>query len=433
MLGRFEDYFSKVYIAVFSKKSVGNATALDYRVAITTRHCAFRLMRKVPMNTVDLAVIGLGALGVHVAAEAASRGLSVIGFERHTAAHEFGATAGRTRIFRTAYTFGSAYVLALVESRAAWEALESRHPGEVWSPHGALMIGDPADTEMAAVIVSAREHGVEHTNLDPGEIRSRFPQHRPRESDVGVLDATGALLLPQSITALVSAEAVAAGATLYYGVTVDELRPVAGGTEIVTSDGTTVTARNVVVATGAWTSRLVPEYTQAVQLRRVVLQWYPTDDRSRFTPDVFPVGLRRSDEVVRFSFFPQVDDKGIKVNFHIPKLVLNDADEAVNPVPAEYAERLSHLIPEVFDGVGATASATVGYVESYTEDFRILLDRAPARDGVWVLGGGSGQAFKLSPVLARYAVDRVLGADGDTTGNRIDSITRGFAATTVTA
>jgi len=27
----------------------------------------------------------------------------------------------------------------------------------------------------------------------------------------------------------------------------------------------------------------------------------------------------------------------------------------------------------------------------------------------------------------------VLGADGDTTGNRIDSITRGFAATTVTA
>jgi sarcosine oxidase len=385
------------------------------------------------MDTVDLAVIGLGALGIHVAAEAASRGLSVAGFESHTAAHEFGATAGRTRIFRTAYTFGSAYVPALVESRAAWAALDSRHPGEVWSPHGALMIGDPADLEMAAVIVSAQEHGVEHTIFDPQEIRSRFPQHRPRETDVGVFDATGALLLPQSITALVSTEAVAAGATLHYGATVDELRPVAGGTEVATSDGATITARNVVVATGAWTSHLVPEYAQAVQLRRVVLQWYPTDDHSRFTPDVFPVGLRRSDELVRFSFFPQVDDRGIKVNFHIPKLVLDDADQSVNPVPAEYAERLSHLVPEVFDGVGATASATVGYVESYTDDFRILLDRAPGRDGVWVLGGGSGQAFKLSPVLARYAVDRVLGADSDTTGNQLDLITRGFTAATVTA
>lgn len=373
----------------------------------------------------DLAVVGLGALGVQTAAEAAARGLSVVGIEQSPLAHELGATGGRTRIFRVVYTFGPDYVPALLESRESWERLEQRHAGEVWHPHGALIVGSPEDPEVRSALESARVHDLPHEILDPAGLVARYPAHRPATGDIAVVDPLGALMLPQSTTALLAEEAAADGATLRFGARATGLRAVPGGTEVVLASGENVSARKVVVAAGAWTSHLVPAYSELVQLRRVVLQWYPTDDARSFAPDRFPVGLRRSGGDVRYSFFPQVDEFGIKVNFHVPKLVVDSADTAVNPVPAEYAEGFAETIAATLSGVGSTPTRSAAFVESYTDDFRIVLDRVPDAEGIWVLGGGSGQAYKLAPALARAAVDRVLGAGPDD-ASQLKGVVRGL-------
>ncbi|MFD2795904.1 FAD-dependent oxidoreductase [Promicromonospora vindobonensis] len=356
----------------------------------------------------DLAVVGLGALGVHVAAEAAARGLSTAGFEAFGPAHERGATGGSTRIFRLVYTFGGDYLPALLRAADAWAALERRHPGSVRHGHGALTIGDPADPEIAAAVESARAHGIGHEVLDSAALAVRWPQHRLLDGDIAVADPAGALLLPRSITAVVAREATAAGARLRYDDPVTRIDPVPGGHEVVTASGHRIRATRVLVSAGAWTARFAPEYAAAVELRRVVLQWYATPDPAAYGPDRFPVGVRRSAGGIRYSFFPQTDSRGVKVNFHVPKLTVPDADAPVNPVPDHYAGPHEATLRATLPALGARTHSAA-YVESYTPDYRILLDRIAGRENAWLLAGGSGQAFKLAPALAEHAVARILG------------------------
>jgi sarcosine oxidase len=355
----------------------------------------------------DIAIVGLGALGVHAAAAARARGLDVVGFEQHAPAHERGATGGRTRIFRAVYTFGGDYVPALLAAQEAWRALEQRHPGRVLRRHGALLIGRAHDPELRAARESAEAHDLPHEVLSASALAERWPQHRLLADDIAIADPAGALLLPQQITAAVSSEAVAAGAVLHYGEEVVAIEPVAGGHELRTEAGRRVRARRLLLTAGAWSGRFAPELDDAVELRRVVLQWFRTDDAELASPERFPVGLRRSGEL-RYSFFPQTDADGIKVNLHLPKAVVGEPD-VVPAVEQDYGAALEAALRETLPFV-RERTRIASFVESYTPDYRILVDRIPGRDDAWVLAGGSGQAFKLAPVLAEHAIARVVGA-----------------------
>ncbi|HXG64336.1 MAG TPA: FAD-dependent oxidoreductase, partial [Blastocatellia bacterium] len=48
------------------------------------------------------------------------------------------------------------------------------------------------------------------------------------------------------------------------------------------------------------------------------------------------------------------------------------------------------------------------YENSSNGDF--LIDRHPAFDNVWLVGGGSGHGFKHGPALGEYVAQRVTGA-----------------------
>ena len=39
-----------------------------------------------------------------------------------------------------------------------------------------------------------------------------------------------------------------------------------------------------------------------------------------------------------------------------------------------------------------------------------MIDRHPAFDNVWLVGGGSGHGFKHGPVIGSYVVSRIAGA-----------------------
>lgn len=46
------------------------------------------------------------------------------------------------------------------------------------------------------------------------------------------------------------------------------------------------------------------------------------------------------------------------------------------------------------------------YQNTSNGDF--LIDRHPAFDNVWLVGGGSGHGFKHGPALARYVAARII-------------------------
>ena len=43
-------------------------------------------------------------------------------------------------------------------------------------------------------------------------------------------------------------------------------------------------------------------------------------------------------------------------------------------------------------------------------DEHFIVDRHPALENVWLVGGGSGHGFKHGPVIGRYVIDRIKGA-----------------------
>ena len=45
-----------------------------------------------------------------------------------------------------------------------------------------------------------------------------------------------------------------------------------------------------------------------------------------------------------------------------------------------------------------------------TPDTEFVIDRHPAFDNVWLVGGGSGHGFKHGPVIGSYVVSRIAGA-----------------------
>lgn len=62
-----------------------------------------------------------------------------------------------------------------------------------------------------------------------------------------------------------------------------------------------------------------------------------------------------------------------------------------------------------------------------TPDSHFVIDRHPALDNVWLVGGGSGHGFKHGPVIGRHVVGRLDGRPWRPARNASGSGTSGFS------
>src|SRR3989442_6914831 len=76
------------------------------------------------MQTADIIVLGLGAMGSAAAYHLARRGVRVLGIEQYTPAHAQGSSHGRSRIIREAYFEHPDYVPLIQRAYELWRGLE---------------------------------------------------------------------------------------------------------------------------------------------------------------------------------------------------------------------------------------------------------------------------------------------------------------------
>ena len=90
----------------------------------------------------------------------------------------------------------------------------------------------------------------------------RYPQHNLREDDIAVYDPhAGALRTDRAVTAAVTA-AQANGATIHTNTPIDSITETDDGV-LITSGEKTWTFENVIVSSGGWSQRLMPDYLKA--------------------------------------------------------------------------------------------------------------------------------------------------------------------------
>ena len=145
-------------------------------------------------DSMEVAVIGGGVMGLATAWELARRGLKPVVFDRFARGHHQGASHGATRNFNNAYD-EEHYLDLLVRAREGWNALGQVDGEPLLRLHGLVTHGD---VDVAVIERRLIDRGIHAETLTAGEASSRWSGMRFGDDvlfsrDAGVARASAAL------------------------------------------------------------------------------------------------------------------------------------------------------------------------------------------------------------------------------------------------
>src|SRR5439155_1638418 len=146
---------------------------------------------------VDVIVAGLGAHGRSAAYHLASRGASVLGFDRFARGHTLGSSGGLSRIIRLSYYEHPDYVPLLRRAWTLWRELERAGGEKLLTETGGLYAGAPDGELVAGALDRARRHELEHEVLDAAALRRRHPLFEWPDGWQGVFERQAGWLAPE--------------------------------------------------------------------------------------------------------------------------------------------------------------------------------------------------------------------------------------------
>lgn len=354
----------------------------------------------------DVAVIGVGAMGSMSLWQLAKRGVSVLGFEQFGVGNDRTAVGGESRLFRTAYMEGKEYVPLLQASRLLWKQLEEEANKSLLTLNGGLMIGDPDTTVLRNVLQSIKDFQLDHEIIQGSEAKKRYPQHHLFSEDVMILDKNAGYIRPEQAVISAASQAETHGAIIHRYSKVEEILPDNDGVTI-RVDGDKYRVGKVLITTGVWTAKLMPELERKVEARRLVLTWFAAKNIDDFRPDKFPIFARMRKDF-RLTGTPTLDGTMVKAS--------NTKDPGIVPEPGnlnrdvsleemkEVSDAVRELIPYLIpDPVRASV-----YMDGYTQDDHSIVGSVPGLENTILVSGFSGHGFKMAPIIGSIAADLIV-------------------------
>ncbi|MFW0773222.1 N-methyl-L-tryptophan oxidase [Paenarthrobacter nitroguajacolicus] len=352
-----------------------------------------------------VAVIGLGTAGSMAAWRLASRGAEVVGYEQFGIAHDRSAHAGESRIFRTAYFEDPEYVPLLRTAKALWRQLERETGTDLLTLAGNLMLGE-ASSQMANVSDSIVKFDVDASIIPLDEALTRWPHHPFHEGDAVVLDREAGYLRPELAVLTASYRAESLGAQLRAYTPVDGIEVKDGGIWV-SADGRSERFDHVVVTTGPWAAKLLPELAPLVEVRKAVSAWFVAKERGAFDPAGFPCFIRTTPE--EFYGLPAMSGNGLKLGLSgTVNLPVGDPDALDRTVPIEEVKPFRELVADSFPALYPDPVRVSAYMEGYTRDGHGVVGQLGGGEGITVVTGLSGHGFKLAPTFGEIAADYAL-------------------------
>ncbi|MDQ0182835.1 sarcosine oxidase [Arthrobacter bambusae] len=356
---------------------------------------------------VDVVVVGGGAMGSAAAWQLALKGRSVVLLEQFEEGHHVGASHGATRNFNTAYAEGD-YLALVSEARNLWDRLAEETETQLLDLVGLANHGNVA--RLREVRTAHAERGIASQFISAKEASERW-RGMVFRSDVLFVPESGRVRAAEALKTL-RTSAEAHGARFEYSTPVREIRVLGEDRAVVVTDSMEITARRIVIAAGAWTSKLVG--TQVPLPRLVVTQeqpahFTPIDDSPSWpsfnhAPDP---GDPRDDYWYSPVYGMLTPGEGVKAGWHGVGPVTDPDARTFEPEPVQL-EALRRYAREWLPGVDAESAVPISctYTSTANEDF--LLDRF----GPLVVGAGfSGHGFKFTPAIGRVLADLVDGID----------------------
>lgn len=351
-----------------------------------------------------VAVIGAGAFGGWTALQLRRRGADVVLVDAWGPGNPRSSSGGESRVIRAIYGPDRVYVEMVKRAYELWEDLDP----SLYVETGALWLHRRDDAYVRSSVPILKELGFPVDPLTLEEAARRYPQIRfDKVTSVWLERRAGALSARQACIAIRDAF-VKAGGTYRTGHV--EPPAIATGTlaAIHLADGSRIEADAFVFACGPWLGRVFPDVVgDAIRPTRQEVYYFGTPRGSqRYLPGQFPVWIDFGERI--FYGIPDIDGRGFKI-------ADDTRGEPFDPTSGDRAPsasgitRARSLLAERFPEL-AQAPLLKAEVCQYenSPDGHLVIDHHPQAKNVWILGGGSGHGFKLSPAVGEMAASAIL-------------------------
>lgn len=350
----------------------------------------------------DVVVVGAGLTGTSAARTLAQRGYDVVLVESYELNHDQGSSHGTSRIYRRAYA-DPFYVGLTGRAEKAWQKLEYESGTQLRKQRGGIDAGHRRDPEGLASILDAA--GVDNELLSAAAATERWPG---MEFDGPVLYHAEAGYLDSNATVRAMAEqAVAAGAVMRTGEPVSAIQLTDTGVEVYTATGS-YSARQIVLAVGAWLPELLANLALPVRLPEIVIKQQEVFHFRHHDPAVIWPSFVYKGDVQLYGLVSGADggpEPAMKVaQFDSDTITTasgrdGSIDGRARDVVTDYVnKRLPGLEPE------PVAAQSCLFTMTADEDF--VIDRIGK---VTIASPCSGHGAKFAPLLGELISDLVMG------------------------
>lgn len=355
-------------------------------------------------------VVGAGVFGVWTAIHLQRLGWQVLLVDAWGPAHARSSSGGESRMIRAAYGADEIYTRMAVASLEEWKALSHRADLPIFHQTGVLFFFSDRSPYLAESLRVHRALGLASRPMDRQEMRTQFPMIDFSGVEAGIYEpAFGALMARRSVQTLM-AEFIAKGG-LYRRVAIAS--PRIDGTRVeylLTKDGGRISGSSFVFATGAWLAKLFPELlgSRIFPTRQEVFFFATPAGDPGYEVGRLPGWADFNAGDVYYGF-PDLEGRGFKIarDTHGPPVDPDTAERSPTPsMLADVRSFMSRRFPALA-AAPLNEARVCQYENSANGDF--LIDRHPAAENVFLVGGGSGHGFKHGPAVGRYAAALLAG------------------------
>jgi glycine/D-amino acid oxidase-like deaminating enzyme len=295
-----------------------------------------------------------------------------------------------------------------------WKEHEAQWTQKFFFPIGVLWMVEGAGDFERGSLPLLKDAAIPFEELSTGEMARRWPQINFEKVTWAIYEPAGGYLLARAAARKVVEHFVAEGGA-YRQATVTPSPDLEGhgldsapGRQLALSDGSALTADRYVFACGPWLGKLFP-HTIGPHFRSTKQDVFffgtPTNN-TRYDEANTPVWAEHGG---RFMYgIPGNEGRGFKVadDTRGPEFDPTSGERILTAERLADARRyLAYRFPGMKDA--PLVEARVCQYED-TSDHNFIIDRHPANQNVWIMGGGSGHGFKHGPALGEMVSKLVL-------------------------
>ena len=379
-------------------------------------------------KTFDVAVVGAGVFGAWTAYLLRRRGAEVLLLDAHGPGNSLASSGGESRMIRMGYGPDQIYTQMAQRSLRLWHELFDQigptgASPRLFQPTGILWLAHEADPYCEATLATLEQCGVRHEKLDRAELVKRYPQLELGLVSWGILEPDSGVLMARRAVQAVVAQAQSAGVVYLTDAVVSpeteigeyrpELNPQSAIRNLQSLKSVSdreIFAKQFVFACGPWLPKVFPALLgQLIHVTKQEVFFFAVPSgkvANQLGPESMPAWIDFNDLVYGI---PSLDNRGFKVaiDAHGPQFDPDSGNRIVSrasltAVRAYLAQRL----PALADAV-VTETRVCQYENTSNGDF--LIDRHPAFENLWLVGGGSGHGFKHGPSVGDYVAALISG------------------------